>query len=171
VIFLLQLLIQTGDLFFLRRCCAQQVPDAQQRFQPGQQLKGVERLDNIVIRPFLQPLYLHLYLSPCREEYKRNGLQSGPRLNDPEKPVSIHLRHHDITQDDVGRVLLQPFQCRFSVVSRHKIIVLLNNPRDILKHIGVVINDENEGLPAAEAVGYGRGLPGNIGKFDLGLQR
>ena len=83
--------------------------DPNERLDPGEQLGLVERLGDEVVGPgFDRP---DLLLGVARRDHHDRQVGGLRVLADPPAHlVAVHARHHDVEQDDVGRLLAQHVQ-------------------------------------------------------------
>ena len=119
-------------------------PDAQQR----QQLVGVDRLGDVVARAGLEAL-LAVALHRLRgQRDHREVLPLGALADAAQRLVAVHLRHHDVHQDDVDvRVLLELGERALAVLGvDHVHLVALEQRRQREDVAQVVVDDEHVAL-------------------------
>ena len=117
----------------------------QQALDPGEQLGGMERLDQVVVRPGAEALDLLLHLALGGQHDDRDvGRRAllGPDLR--RDLVSVDLGKHDVEQDQGGR-LGAPQPESLGAVGRHEDLVafLLEGVRQQPLHIRVIVDDED----------------------------
>src|SRR5437899_631461 len=84
----------------------------------------VNRLDEMVRKPRFERTLLVLFLSVSRDsDQERSFAERGIILNEPSGEfVSVHVRHADIKQHDVGRKTPHGFECQSTVVCNTDVV-------------------------------------------------
>ena len=84
--------------------------DLQVGAHPGFDLHYLKRFSDVVHRTRLEPFGLVFDLTQGSDEDDRNTRRAFVGLQPDAHLVPVHLRHHDVEQDQVGSVLLYVFQ-------------------------------------------------------------
>ena len=129
---------------------------------PGQQLRGRERLDQIVVRAGLQALDGGLLPGPGRQQQHRHVLdarfaRSAPTSCSPSRPgimTSLITRSDGLRPDRVQRGL--------PVRHRGDLVAAPQQPLQVLAHVGVVVGEQHpgRGTPPGRVTGPGTRIGG-----------
>ena len=125
---------------------ASRAPQLQVRADAGEQLLGREGLHEVVVRAGREALDRGLLPGAGREQQHRDaggarvGAQRGQQLGAAEP------RHHDVAQDEVGRLVPGRGERRGPVADRVHHIPRAQQPGQVLTHVGVVVRDEHPAL-------------------------
>jgi hypothetical protein len=115
----------------------------------GDELARAERLHQVVVsagRPSVDSRFL---AGTCREQQHRDRPQRWIAANFFQQAKAIHRRHHDVGEDQIGG--LAPGRCQRGDPITHRLDLVLGeqHPCDVLAHVGVVVGNEDSGLPSA----------------------
>ena len=117
---------------------------AQAHLDGVEQLYIVEGLGDVIIGPEVHAFAEVGGLGLGGEEDKRNGSRVGIFAQHPQHPKAVELRHHDITDDEVGPRLLGEGYALFPIGGgKHLVIGQFQYFGRILPHIGIVFYEED----------------------------
>jgi hypothetical protein len=113
----------------------------QQGPDPGQQLTQRERLDQVVIRPRLQPGHPVIDRVPRGEHQDRGGIP--PPAEHAARVEPVHHRHQDIQHDQVDRRPGQAVQRVRAVHGRrHRVPGQAQRTLERVPHVRVIVHDQ-----------------------------
>ena len=150
-----------GDVLHLQLWAGVRIPAAHDCPDPSQQLPEIERFDQVVVRPHLEPLDPVLDLVACRENDDPGVLVAADRLGHRQ---AVQLRHHDVEHHDVRLELADQPQGGLAVGRRLHLeaFVLKAQPNEV-DDAALVVHDED-----ARAAG-GRCVRGGLRHFGLNI--
>ena len=102
----------------------------------------VERLGDVIIRPFLQPVE-HMFLCGSRRQQDNGDMRIADVVLDATTQLhAVHYGHHDIADDQVHRLLLQHLQGLLAVTRLQHPVLVLQAADQKLPEILVVLHDK-----------------------------
>jgi hypothetical protein len=89
-----------------RLAMAPQLRKRQVRFYPRHEFAGRERLYEIIVCACFDTFDARLLARAGGHHHDRDRCQAGIASNGCEKPEAVQLRHHDVSEDEIGRLAL-----------------------------------------------------------------
>jgi hypothetical protein len=116
-----------------------------------EQLHRRERLDQVVVRTRGDAVDARL-LARTREQHDdRRRAQVAVRAQLAQQAKPVEVRHHHVGEHEIRRLLARELERREPVGGNVDRPVLAQDPREVIAHVGVVVDDEH-------ALGPGRRL-------------
>ena len=113
----------------------------------GEQGRLLDRLDEIVVGAVVEALDDVLEVALGGQHDDRHERQAGVGLQRLEGFDAVHARHHDVENDDVGFQRAGLFEAFDAVAGGRDLVALRAQAQlDDLPVVGIVIDDEDEGL-------------------------
>ena len=98
-----------------------------------------EGLRNIRISSDIQSFHLIFDSRLCRNQNNRNVAELQTLLYFPTKPVAILSRHHYVTQNQIGCMFGNGFQCTFRIKPADYLIIGIQQHFQIVSNLGIII--------------------------------
>ena len=120
--------------------------ERQVRGHARQQDGRADGLGDVVHRPQLQAQALVLHVGARGEEDHGNVARVQVRLEPAADLIAVHARHHDVEQDEVGRLLaLRDLQRLLPLVGHLHVVVVAQQPAHEREVVGRVVHHEHRG--------------------------
>ena len=95
-----------------------------------------------------------LFAGACRQQNHRHGLHLLIRADGREQSKPIERRHHDVAQDQIGRLGLDAGERLATIAHRLDPVALAEDAREVLTHVGVVVDNQNPSRIGRHRSGY-----------------
>ena len=115
-----------------------------QRRDPGAQFGQFKGLDDVIIAPGVQPVDHVVGAAFGRQKQNRQRDEPAVLAQLPAHGHTVHLRHHDVENQQVWRFAFQPFQRLNRRVNQRDLIPLMpQHTPDGIQNLRVVIHRKN----------------------------
>ena len=104
-----------------------------------------KRLGQVGIRPLLEPFYAGVEVGPGGKQDDGDVAGWQAAFQPSAYFVTVHLRHHHITKDDIGYFLQRYVQACFPVGSGEEPIIGPKEGGEVVGDVDVVFDDEEGG--------------------------
>jgi hypothetical protein len=102
-----------------------------------------ERLHEIVVRARFPSFDARLFPRACREQQDRHRTEHRIAPHFPQEAEAIHPRHHDVREDQIGRVSPRRSQRGRTIAGGFDVERLAQHPFDVLAHVRVVVGQQD----------------------------
>lgn len=136
----------------------------------GAHLIDVERLCNVVRGSEVEAFHLVRQFAHHRDEQDRNAVGPGHGLDAPAYLVTVHLRHQDVEQHEIGRgCALHQFDGFGARIGDQDVVFVLQDFEQFVDIFRNVVNHEQRGpLARIGALGNRHGITAVASQFQLG---
>ena len=115
-----------------------------------QQLRGAERLGDVVDRALAQPADGHLAVVGRSKKDDGDVLSRRVLLQTATSFDAVHFGHHDVQQDQIGFAGLHPLQGRRATGGQHHLVMLVGQKlAQQLEVFFQIVHDQHHAVAAA----------------------